>query len=116
MREIGAERTVGMKRTDLRPCLCCGRGVMACQSVTFYRLKIEQFVVNLPAVQRAHGLETMMGNPVLAAAMGHDEDMASRLRVDTDVIVCLECVRKPLGAIIEDAAASATDHPGSVDQ
>lgn len=76
---------IGVKQRDLQPCRLCGRGVMHAGSVTFHRVTIERFVVNLPAVRRQAGLEAMMcsaGDPfgvAVAQVLGPNEDMARTL-------------------------------------
>jgi hypothetical protein len=63
-----------IKQRDLQPCRLCGRGVMHAGAVTFHRVTVERFVVNVPAVRRQHGLELMVGP--LAQFMGPDRDLA----------------------------------------
>jgi len=54
----------------------------------FYRVKIEQFVVDMGAVQRQHGLEMSMGATAsLAQIIGPDEDIALGMG-ESEMLVC----------------------------
>lgn len=79
-----------MKQDEIKNCLMCGKGVAHNQQITFYRIKIEQLVLNLPAIRRQAGLEMMLGNPQIAAAMGYDEDIALPV-TEKEGLVCLDC-------------------------
>ena len=81
----------GIKRGDIGPCLACRRGVMHDAQITFWRLSLERFVVDLNAVQRAHGLELVLGSPQLATVMGPDEDLAKRAGDADEGLVCDSC-------------------------
>lgn len=88
-----------MKHKDFEKCLICGNGVMHCRSPLFYRIKIDHMMMDLKAVQRAQGLEMMMGGgvegSVIANAMGPDEDLAFRFSGDT-FLICQECSIKDI--------------------
>ena len=79
----------GLKRAEIKPCFC-GQGVAHTGSPVFYRVRLEQFILDGRAVQRQHGLEMILGNPMIAAAMGPDEDMAKRVQ-SREVLLCDRC-------------------------
>lgn len=78
-----------MKQRDFKPCACCGKG-MAGGGVHFYRVKIEQLILNPGAIQQQHGLEMMIGNAAIAQAMGPDNDLATPFAT-AEVLICGEC-------------------------
>lgn len=83
-----------MKQRELHKCCLCGKGVMHAHDVSFFRVQIERFVIDLGAVQRQHGLEQMLGGHAgIAAAMGPDEDVAKPLDRVNNAIVCEPCAR-----------------------
>ena len=82
-----------MKQDELKKCAYCGQGVMHSGSPVFYRVTVEHFLVDMGAVQRRHGLELMVGSPVLAAVMGPDEDIAKPFN-KVESIVCLDCLTR----------------------
>jgi hypothetical protein len=83
-----------VKERELRECsVCaiCAAKIGKSQSPVFYRAKIDTYFVDIAAVQRQAGLAMMMGgNPIIANAMGPDEDMAQRLDGVT-ITVCSDC-------------------------
>lgn len=87
----------GMKHRDFKPCLLCGKGVMHAGGPTFFRMRLERFMVDLGALRRANGLEQMMGgNALLANVMGPDEDLAKRIDEEAkDVLICEPCALDP---------------------
>lgn len=96
-------RMPGLKGTDLKPCAICGRGVMHARDLTFFHVTIERYMLDLGAVQRAHGLELVIGNPVIANVIGPDEDLAKRIHLQDRVVVCDHCAIHggPLAALSE---------------
>lgn len=80
----------GLKHRDFKPCLLCGKGMMHAGSITFFRLTIERQVIDTRAVQRAQGMELMLGDPRLANVMGPNEDLAKQLDTNT-VLICEPC-------------------------
>ncbi len=57
------------------------QGCNALRLSNLYKVTLQRMAVNLPAVERQHGLELMLGrNAALAAVMGPDEDIASTAR------------------------------------
>lgn len=92
-----------MKRQEFAPCLHCGKGMMHAGSPIFYRVRIEQFAIDLNAVRRAAGLEMMLGSQHLAAALGPDENLAKRL-FDRSGLLCLNCAMEAyFASLIENA-------------
>lgn len=81
-----------MKQSEFKKCACCGNGVMHNGCLIFYRVRLERMVIDLPAVERQHGLEMMLGrNAALAAVMGPNEDLAKSLGGPITVLVCQDC-------------------------
>lgn len=101
-----------MKRADIKPCACCGRGVAAA-GPTFYALQVRYFVLDPRAIQCEHGLEQHFGGggtgAALASIMGTNPDLAQPLGEATDAWICLDCAIEPksLAMIAERAAAPA---------
>lgn len=79
-----------MKHPEFKPCLSCGQGVMHSRNPVFYRLKIEHMIINSGAVQRAAGLEQMVGSPAIAFHMGPQEDLAAPLTT-AEFLLCFDC-------------------------
>lgn len=101
-----------MKQTDLQPCAGCGKGVMHAGSPVFYRATISPMVVNLQAVRRQHGLETMLGSPALAHVMGSQEDLAAATSTIT-ACVCMDCaITLPLAVILDAATRRGEPQDG----
>lgn len=88
----------GMKHRDFKPCVCCGKGMMHAGGITFFRLRIERFIIDAREVQRAAGMEMMMGGgqagAVLANVMGPNNDLAKQFE-DYSVLVCEPCSMNP---------------------
>jgi len=93
-----------MKQSEIQPCAGCGKGVMHQNFMTFYVADLTYHIVDLPAVQRAHGLEMAMGAAApLAQYMGPNEDMTKPM-ANHKMMVCLDCaMRKPLAELFEAA-------------
>ncbi len=103
-----------MKQRDIKPCLLCGKGVMHSNQLTFYRLRVEHMVCNLPAIRRQAGLEMMMGgNALIANVMGPDEDMAKPVCEPETIVVCQECgmMKDTPVAVMLEIAAQCEDPP-----
>ena len=85
-----------MKQREITKCLCCDKGIANGGNAFFYRLEIEQFVLDFPAIQRAAGLEMAMGGAApLAAIMGPDEDIAHGMGERT-MMICGSCALNKL--------------------
>lgn len=81
----------GLKRREIQKCRICERGVMHSGQITFYRVTVEQHVVDLGAVQRLNGLEQVVGSPLLANVMGPNEDLSQPLDRPSTFLLCSEC-------------------------
>ena len=94
-----------MKQSKISNCLLCKKGVLHENNLMFYRISIETLIADLGAIQRAAGLEMMVGgDTALARIMGPDEDIAKTVTT-MDGLVCLPCLaRASLGALLEVAA------------
>lgn len=62
----------------------------------FLRISVDRLGIDRRAVERAHGMELMVGNAFLANVMGADEDLATVLDSNHDIMLCSECADKPL--------------------
>lgn len=86
-----------MKHKDFKPCHLCGKGVMHAGHPLFLRISVDRLGIDAKAVQRAHGLELMMGgNALLANVMGPDEDLAKVIDGKHDMLICIRCASEPL--------------------
>lgn len=113
--------SASMKEMELREhavCSLCGHRVGETMSpMTFYRITIEHWIVDLPAIQRQMGHTMAMdGDPGMAATVAHtlgpDEDMAHRPAEPVVLTVCFNCAVKsehPLSIVglIKEAAEKA---------
>lgn len=107
-----------IKREDIQPCLLCGEGLMHDNAMTFTRVTVERFVVDLSALRRQHGLEMMIGNPFVAHVMGPHEDLAVALGEPVSGLICLNCSARPasvygLAERMEAAAAKGAGPEGA---
>lgn len=79
-----------LRPEDLTRCAACGEG-LATQVPVFYRVTLEQHVVDLAAVQRLGGLVALMGgNQQLAAAFSPDSHYTRRM-FSNSMLLCQEC-------------------------
>jgi hypothetical protein len=95
---------------ELKPCALCKRGMMHSGSPVFYELNFATCVVDLPNIQRMHGLETMMGGNVgVARAFSPSNNVAHRMPA-TRSMICSECAETrpilPLLLLEEEADAA----------
>lgn len=81
----------GMKADDIRRCALCGEGVMRRGLPIFWRVTCERMVVDLAAVARVQGMETMMQGHVALARAFADPDIAAPLGDARTVVVCEAC-------------------------
>ena len=105
------------KRDDIEPCFVCREGVGA-NSLMFYRIHVETFVLDAKEIQRQDGLERMMGgNALIAHVIGPDPDFAARLSERT-VLVCQACLMRAemhhLAVTMEETRASLEGNGGEV--
>lgn len=84
-----------IKRTDLRPCALCKKGLMSGGTVDIYAIAFEQHIINPAAVQREMGLENFFGGgqagATLAVAMGTNSDMTA-VTQRKEVLICQGCM------------------------
>jgi hypothetical protein len=92
MNRAAIDKFPGIKHRELQPCALCDKGVGHGNYPLFWRMKLERFCVDVAAVRRQHGLETMIGSPAIAAAMGPDADVAKTIYGPCQVLVCESCV------------------------
>ncbi len=60
-----------MKHKDFKPCHLCKKGVMHVGHPLFLRISVDRLGIDANAVQRAHGMELLMGgNARIANVMG----------------------------------------------
>lgn len=93
-----------MKKTELKPCCCCGKGMMHSGVPIFYRVKLDHMAVNIQEVRRESGLEQFFGGgeqgAVLANVMGVNPDIATVITT-SDELVCQLCfLEKPMAYLI----------------
>lgn len=77
-----------------------GNSVVA-QGPIFYRVTVEQFVLDARAIERQAGLAMMLGSAVVAAVMGPDEDIAKRTQKRTGFIGGQDAMEMPVIAFLE---------------
>ena len=78
-----------MKQSEFTACAACGHG-MAKNNIFFYRVRIEQMILNTAAIKRQAGLEMMIGSPALATVFSPNEDLAVGLG-EKMLLLCGEC-------------------------
>lgn len=84
----------GMREKELREaaiCVVCRKPFGASGIPLFYRVRVQRFGVDVPAVQRQAGLEMQLGGAVaLAQVMGPNEELAKEL-TSVEFTVCEPC-------------------------
>lgn len=92
-----------IKRSDIKPCAKCGKGVMHTGLPLFWRVTIERYGIDVKAVQRTVGLEMMLGSVALANVMGTNETLAKPVMDDVILILCENCAMEdyPIAALAE---------------
>lgn len=99
-----------LKQRDIVHCVCCRQGVVHSGSITFYRLRLTRYFVDMQAVQRQLGLEQMMGpTSFVAGVLGPDEDLALPVGTECEVLLCDACASKMVPMMVFEMA-------GEVDQ
>jgi hypothetical protein len=89
--------SMSMKHSDFKPCHICGKGMMQAGQRLFLRISVDCIGIDAKAVERAHGLEQMMGaNAQLANFTGPDEDLATVIDGEHDILICMKCASEPL--------------------
>jgi hypothetical protein len=80
-----------VKLSQLRPCDACGEAIGFC----FFRLQVEQHVVDARAVQKHMGLAQMFGGSArahgLAEVFTGDPDDATKKATERHVLLCNDC-------------------------
>lgn len=88
-----------MKEKELRElstCAHCGKKIGQTPTPIMWKVTFERHMLNIPALQRQHGLAMMLGgNGLLASVMGPDEDMTAELESGT-VMICDSCACGPI--------------------
>jgi hypothetical protein len=82
----------GIKQRESKLCALCDQGVGHDTNIMFWRLRFERAGLLPQAIRRQHGLELLLGSPVLAQAMGPDENIAKIIDGPHEVWVCEPCV------------------------
>lgn len=94
-------KTIGIKDRELRDmaqCATCNRMVGE-SGIFFYRVKIDQVVLDGPALNRHSGLE-MLTSPAIASVLGPGDDLAHRIP-GNEKTVCAGCLPK-IAALLDD--------------
>ena len=103
LRAVRAEidKMEGLKRDELKHCALCNRGVMHDNNISFYRITIQQFLIDVRAVQQQAGLELMMGgHAAIAHALGPDANLAKAPCPAQSHLICQECALMGQGSLI----------------
>lgn len=96
-----------MKERELREiaeCVYCEKPFGHTQLPSFWRVTLEHFILDMPALQRQSGLAMFMGNAVLAEVMGPNETLARRL-VEHKATVCANCFDEHLQPLLDKMTA-----------
>lgn len=76
-----------MKLSEMTPCAICGEMI----APLFYRVKVEQIMIDSTAANQVLGLTTMFGGALgLAEAMAPNDDVTMTLQSNSG-LVCDEC-------------------------
>lgn len=95
-----------MKQTEIKPCCRCGKGVMHTGLPLLWQLTIQRMQIDVGAVRRQHGLEMMLGSPLLAFHMGPQENMVKPLLEAHTVWLCEACATEWVNIAAIDEAES----------
>lgn len=86
-----------MKHKDFKPCEICGKGMLHSGVPIFLRVTVERLGIDKQAVDRARGMELMMGgNAMLANIMGVDADLAKVIDGNKNMLICHDCSQESL--------------------
>lgn len=83
----------GLKRKDVRPCACCRQGLLEGGKVVATRMRVTRLGADLAAIRRRMGLEMML-NPMLAEAMGPDDELLKAVGREEVLLICDDCALK----------------------
>jgi len=78
-------------RSEIEPCVNCGRGIGHAGDIVFYEVLIGQVVVDMKSIRRQVGMEMVIGNPAIAAMMSDTTRIGYRLP-PSRMIVCQTCL------------------------
>lgn len=85
-----------MKLSELKPCANCGGKI----APIFYRVTVEQILIDPMAANQVLGLNIMFGGGALTEAMAPNDDVTYPLQTNT-VALCQECATTiPLAEIL----------------
>lgn len=90
-----------MRLSEIQKCAVCGQGLAKSNVATYYRLDLAVEMLDYRAIQRAQGLEMLIGNAAIARAMGQDEKIGVEVARSKQVYICFDCGCKPLHDIYE---------------
>ncbi len=93
-----------MKQSEFQNCAMCGKGMLHRGSPFFYRATVAQMVCDIRAIQRQHGLETMLGGNGALATAFMDEDLAQPMTEKT-ICICSDCAitgTLPLAVLLDE--------------
>jgi hypothetical protein len=105
------EKLPGIKQSEIKPCALCKKGVGHDGNILFWRIRLERAGLHVPAIERQHGLELMLGSPGLAQVMGNDSDIAKVIDGPHDIWICEPCVINELPALFSVAEALPDSAP-----
>ena len=92
-------KTTPFHQDELQMCANCGKGMAHDNNLVFYRIHVEQFVLDGKAIMRQHGLEQMMGgNAALAQIMGPNEPIAHGMGQSCRLL-CQPCLLEQPGEV-----------------
>lgn len=97
------DKLPGIKQREIKPCALCGRGVAHDGNFMLWRIRFDRLMLDHTAIRQRHGLELMLGSPVLANAMGPDRDIAKVIDGDHEALVCEPCVEQRLSGLFSIA-------------
>lgn len=76
-----------MKLSELTPCAICGGPI----APLFYRIRVEQMMVDANAANRYLALTTMFGGSSALANLFSDNDNGTLLLQENSVLICSDC-------------------------
>ena len=87
---------MGFKKSDIKQCAKCGKGLMHSGVPIFYKVGIQSMGFDKGALQRTAALEQYFGGAgpgiAIANVMGPDEDLAKSIGKGTNVLICQNCI------------------------
>ena len=114
---VNQGREAEVREQELREkgkCGICGKGIGHAGAMHLYRVRVEQYITNVPAMRRQDGLAAMLGgHTMLARVMGPDEEMAQKAS-SQEMTVCSECIGADLLGIRVSEQFIKTEAPSKV--